>query len=124
MSLEGISEPYFAEIVRRELFRGYKLLYPGIVPKVDMLVAERFLFVEIEDTIAEIYSGTKQLIQIALISKIFDGDFVLIAPYPAEIASINMPATYFFRETSKVRLRRKELWLVRFKEEIYVISII
>ena len=50
-SLEGISEAYFSELIRRKVFNGYRILYPGIIPRVDMLVAEDLLFVEIEEVV-------------------------------------------------------------------------
>ena len=39
-SLEGISEAYFSELIRRKVFNGYRILYPGMPHK--KFIEEKF----------------------------------------------------------------------------------
>ena len=124
MSLEGIGEGHFVEFVRKNVLRGYTILPPGTIVSVDFVVGRHITFIEIEDTIFEVYSGTKQLIRVATISRIYDAGFLLIVPYPEKPLKATLPISYFFKMTGDVGLRRKELWLVRDSKKPYVVSII
>ena len=112
MSLEGIGEPHFQKFVIDNVFRGYRILPPGTVLRIDLVVADEMVFVEIEDTIFEIYSGTKQLLRLATISRIYNVGLVLITPFPRDPLKSTLPIAYYFRKTSQAGLDMKELWLV------------
>lgn len=113
MSLEGIGEPYFIEIVRTYVLRNLIVLPPWAVHKVDMVVGRDLVLVEVEDTVQEIYSGTKQLWAVAEISRALNAGFLLVVPYPRDVDRSIMPIGYFFTKlTTEIPLPRKELWLV------------
>ena len=123
MSLEGIGELFFTEIVRRYILKGYTILPPGTVRVIDTIVSNFVVVVEIEDSVKEIYSGTKQLLRFAEIARLLNADFLLIAPLPERKASIIAPATYFFKLLSKRGIKRKELWFVTINKPYEVISL-
>ena len=113
MSLEGIGEPYFTDITRKYILKKFITLPPNTVKKVDLVVGSDLVLVEVEDTIREIYSGTKQLWTVAEISKAYNAGFLLVAPYPLNVDKSIMPIGYFFNKlTLEIPLCKKELWLV------------
>ncbi len=59
--LEGIGEPHFLHLIIDKVLSGYKIIPHGVILKVDLAVAENIVFVEVEDTVFEIYSGTHQI---------------------------------------------------------------
>jgi len=111
MSIEGIGEYHLYEIVRKMLNKS-SYLPPGTVLKIDFVIAPYFIFLEVEDTIAEIYSGTKQLLSIIEISRVYNASLILLSPFPRKLSSCFAPIIYFFRRCEERRISRKEIWLL------------
>ena len=120
---EDLGEAHFVELIRKYVLKNYVILPPGTVIKVDLLFSRDLVFAEVEDTIKEIYGGTKQLIRIAQIARIYNCGFVLIVPFPDDLLKAISPISYFFERTTEIGLKKKELWFVLFGKKIGVISL-
>lgn len=63
MSLHGIGEP-FLDMIFRRLLETRKINYipPNIIKGIDYLITDgTFIFIELEDTVEELYNATVQM---------------------------------------------------------------
>ena len=120
MSLEGISEPHFWAIIRR-LLDGYCILPPGTIRAVDAAISREIVFLEVEDTLFELYNAIKQLITIAKLSYIYDAGFLAIAPAPSQLLDAPVIISYYFWKIhEEIGSGQRELWLVSYKRDLRV----
>ena len=113
MHLHDVGEP-FVEMVFRRLLNKFSInfLPPGSLRGVDYLLTDGdFIFVELEDTVFEIYNAAIQMRRIYGIAEIYNGYVAVAFPTPSVLSSIRSPLAYFFKITRSYRIRR-ELWLL------------
>jgi len=123
MSLEGIGEAHFLFIVQK-LLENYILLPPGTVRFIDIIVAKNLVFIEIEDTIFELYNAIKQLIAVAKLSHAYNAAFLTITPIPKQLSDIPTILFYYFWMMHKeLGSGERELWLLDYKKDYIVFRI-
>ncbi len=113
MSLHSLGEP-FVDMFFRRILDKFKVHYlpPNTLKGVDyLLTSGEFIFVELEDTIIEIYSAAIQMERIYGVAQLYGAYVTIAAPLPPNLSSIRAPLTYFFRITSMYDVKR-ELWLL------------
>lgn len=49
--------------------------------------------------------------------------FLLISPFPEDVVKATIPISFFFRKTSEIDLRKKELWLVKARDRLRVYAL-
>ena len=70
-----------------------------------------FIFIELEDTVEELYNATVQMQRIFSIAELYEGYVVIAVPIPKVLSSLRAPIAYYFKMTSQYKLRR-EVWLI------------
>lgn len=113
MSLHGIGESFFEMYFRRLLEKhGVNYIPPNVIRGVDyLLTAGELVFLELEDTVDEIYSAAAHMELAYRIASLYNGYVVIAVPVPENLSSIRSPLAYFLRISRKYHVRR-ELWLV------------
>jgi len=123
MSLEGIGEAHFLVVVQK-LFEDYIVLPPGTVKSIDMIIAKKLVFVEIEDTVFELYNAIKQLVAIAKLSNVYNAAFLAIAPFPKQLTDFPTILSYYFWIMRKeLGSGERELWLIEYRRKYLIFRI-
>jgi len=122
---EGIGEDHLYKIVSSILRKeGLIAFEPNTVRNVDYLAARDVIIIEVEDTIFESYTGTKQLIKFASYTKIYNAFYVLVVPLPADPIDAKFPIIGFFARTRREGILKRELWFIYAKGEIKLVRIV
>jgi len=113
MSLHGVGESFVEMFFRKILDRfGIHYLPPNTLKGVDYLLTNgKFMFVELEDTVAEVYIAATQMQRIFGIAQLYNAYAIIAVPLPRNLSSIRGPLAYFFRITKDYDIKR-ELWLL------------
>ena len=110
---EGVGEPII-EIRFRRLLERYNVSYipPGILKGVDFLLSKEFVFVELEDTVKEIYNAINQLLIFAVpVADLFHGVVAIAVPLIDKAEKLIPPLRRFYYRTKDFSIKR-ELWLL------------
>ena len=111
MSFERVGEEIFDILFRRILEYNHINYIPNF-RGIDYLLSRELIFVELEDTVHEIYNATYQMLRnIIPIAQLYYAPIVIAIPRPELPELLLSPLAYFFRKTSGFNVRR-ELWIV------------
>jgi len=105
---EGVGEPII-EIRFRRLLERYNVSYipPGILKGVDFLLSKEFVFVELEDTVKEIYNAINQLLIFAVpVADLFHGVVAIAVPLIDKAEKLIPPLRRFYYRTKDFSIKR------------------
>ena len=123
MSFEMVGEGHFWILVEK-IFKDYKILPPRTIRGIDGAVAKYIAFIEVEDTVFELYNASKQVGKTVKIAKIHEVPFIAITPVPKNINEAALITSYFFWYLTEILgIKQKEVWFLGIKGSLYVIRI-
>ena len=123
MSFEMVGEGHFWVLVE-EILKDYKVLPPGTIKGIDGAVAKFIVFIEVEDTVFELYNASKQFGKTAKIARIHDIPFIAITPIPKNVDEAALIVSYFFWYLTEILgIKQKEVWFLGIKKNLFVIRI-
>jgi len=113
MSLYDLGEP-FVDMFFRKILDKFKVHYlpPNTLRGVDYLLTDgEFIFMELEDTVVEIYNAAAHMKRIYGIAQLYRAYGIIAIRLLSNLSSIRAPLAYFFQITNKYNVKR-ELWLL------------
>ncbi len=114
-----VSEYHLYKLIHK-LFEDYIVFPPSTVKSVDFLIVKEAYLIEVKNSALGLYSASKQLIERALVSKIYEIPLIAVIPFPDILEEAVAPILYFFKIMNDYNVKRKEIWILDIRRELIV----